>query len=1436
MAAVAVLSPFAQTAPRMLPGGNTVLCGVMVYNDKWGETDSQGNFVNPIDAGIYTIEAKANGKVSKIKQIQDLIKMRAGVKVNSLYYVISTSNFDSEAALTTYYTSDWSRRSTEEIDIVNVPSDLTYDPVTGNVYGFFWNDTTQEYDVFGRFNLVYGEAEPISEIDRNAFAIAANAAGEIYGIWGYTGWLIKINPATGTYEQIGRTGFSPGYVNSLAFDDATGKLYWTANDDAGGSYLFEVNTQTGAATELMHFADNASFAGIYAMPFKVPDEAPAAPTALKFNPETPTSCSGTITLVAPTKTYNGSPLSGPMTIFLDIEGEEREIADVLPGEQVETPTLTLPEGNVTIQTLAAKGELSGALTEISLWAGEDIPAAPGDVLLDEADGKPFLSWTAPTGGVNGGAIDPAGISYTIRRNTDGTAFPGITETQWTDDSYSGGSVALSYSVSAVNAKGESPSAESPRVVFGVGLTPPFTEQFDTADDFGLWSIFDLNGQTTWEYDSKNKNIFYSYSTDVELPGDDWIISPKISLEAGKTYRLAVDAKTYYKGYPENFRFALGTKPLPDYMTQTLMDCPNFENTKGETKKTTFTVDRSGSWYLGLYAYSIAHNWRLIIDNITVEEVSDALPAAVEGLSATPAPSGGLQATITFTMPTTDTKGAPLSGPLSASVYRDHDLPAVAILENLNPGQEVEWTDTGLTESAMRHYRVAVSNEAGEGADAEMEIWVGEDIAGAVRNLAASEREDGTVLLSWEAPLEGAHGGWFRNEGMTYRVIRSDATIVCDATSETSVADTSIPQGKQELFYWLVTPYVDGVKGQYNNTPYEVYGPPIAAPLTETFPEAGMTHYPWVSESDGPMYVWSLETAGLNPVASDQNGDRGMAMFVANEKSRGITGTLTSPKINLSALAEPEMTFWAFHNGSGDSSCGLRILASVDGGELQPIGDASIMMGDGEGWMRHSLSLSSVRDAGRVRIAFESTSDGEGSFYIDNISFGERRGKDLRLLDLIAPERVGEGLDFEAEALIANESAEDFGTIDINLITDGGESFAASIPTLGAGKMIRVPIVARINAIGSRKLTLRVSAEGDTDSSNNEIEQTINCVPPIIPAPRSLSCIAADNAVRLDWKGPDAGAEILDDIENYPDWAISGFGGYSMLDMDGDYTCYIDKDLGEYPNAAAPKSFQICNANTLGIDIWPEGTPHSGRKMLMSVASLSRRNDDWLILPRLNGAAQTISFWAKSFTSQDTPPERLRVLASKGDFSPASFEALHQEEYIEIPDSWMAYGWYVEEGTKWVAINCVSDNAFALFIDDLRFNDLTVFPALSPTYVVYRNGEEVARTESLSWTDTSDVAPGSVYRLRAVYPDGTESELSEETTAESSLLRELEAMGIRIHGGKGQIEVFAPPTIQTEILTADGRMAGHIAGSGILTLPGGVYLARIGSKTVKIIVL
>ncbi len=1435
-------APPALTPMLKIPGTNTQLCGAYVYSDKWAEKDDNGNYLYEMNPGIYTIPARPDGDIVCNASISGLSGMIAGVKVNSQYYAITLTGSGEYAYLSTYSTTTWNRSSYQEVDIVNVPIDLTYDPVTKKCYGFFYNDNDYgEYSRFCSYSTYTGEATDIAEMTRAGFAIAANASGELYGIWGYTGWLVKIDPKTGVVDQIGRTGIYPGYQNSLTFDDTTGKLYWASNDEDGNSALYEVNTETGVATLIRKFADNDTYVGIYALPYSVPDTAPAAVTNLNVEFADDTALTGYVTCTAPTTSVNNATLSTTLSILIDVDGVQTVVEDVQPGAAVKSPLLTFNEGKVNITVTPCDANYRGEEATISTFAGMDLPGAPANVLLSDNEGIPTLTWEAPTAGANGGRFDASSLKYRVVRYPDAKVVAtDLTDLTFADTEFNG-MAAISYDVIAVNAKGESQATRSNSMVFGQGFTIPFLEEFATQSAYDLWTVVNVNGGSTWSYNASSGVANYKY--DDTLPGDDWLISPKFKLEAGKTYELTFFAKTLYNKYPENFKFMLGTSLEPSSMTTLITDCPQFMNTKGETRRVFFTAPATGDFFLGVYCYSYAtgsnKGWTLTIDNVGLSEVSGSVPAAVTDLSVTAAPQGALSATVAFTAPTLDSNGEELTSTMDINLYRlGEDAPATTF-SDVAAGESLTWTDSAITASALMTYRVVPQNFAGPGAEATASAYVGVDVPGQVGDLKAVET-DNAITLTWTAPTQGANGGWFDASAVTYRVVRSDGTILAESQTATSYSDTDVPATTQELRYYLVTPYVGSSKGTYANTPYEVYGKPYAAPATETFPAADMRYYPWISESDGPQYTWSLETAGVNPTTADYNGDTGLAMFISTEQTAGITGTFASPKFDISAVADPELSFMMYHSEATDPAKNdqLTVAVSVDGGEWSDLPDATFSRDNGTtGWMRHALSLESFKDAKYIRVRFSAKALGEKNIHLDNIAIDQRRTTDIAVASFTGASRIAAGYDADYTVKLNNNGAEAVSAAQVSILANGNVIAEAAAENIGVGASVDLNMKVNMPQTGDYQLTALCATPGDQNADNDSAQCSVSVVAPVIPSPFNLSGNAAADAVTLAWSAPSQRGAVTDDVESYTDWAIANVGDWSMVDRDMDVTYYINKDLESYPDQSSPKAFQVCNAATLGIDIWDEGTPHSGNKMFMSVASVNRANDDWLISPRLNGSSHTISFYAKSFTTDDIAPERMNVLYSMSDTDPVNFVKLNSSEYIEVPAAWTKYSYLLPEGAKYFAVNCVSEDSFALFVDDLSMNDMTVPNLTLSGYKVYRNGVEVATVTDTTYVDNSPVEGSADYAVAAIY-DGVESDKCDSVTVQYSGINGAAAAEIAILVRENSIEVDNALGETITLYTMDGRVAMSQAIASqrfVITPDAGAYLVRVGDHVAKAII-
>ena len=874
--------------------------------------------------------------------------------------------------------------------------------------------------------------------------------------------------------------------------------------------------------------------------------------------------------------------------------------------------------------------------------------------------------------------------------------------------------------------------------------------------------------------------------------------------------------------------------------KTIKDYPNFQQTEFEKQSVIFSVDEDGYYYLGFYCYSDGKKgWSLTIDNVGVAEVSNNVPGTVGNLTVAPAPLGALKATVAFNAPTADAQGTALDAAVKINVYRDGTL--VRTFAEAQPGEALSWLDEGVPESGIHTYRVVASNAAGEGAEAKAEAFVGVDVPGAAGNVTLHD-VDGKAVVSWTAPTVGSRGGWFDPATVTYRVLRSDGQVVAEGYTSTTFTDAELPASKsQQLIYYVITTYGGNAKGDYAVTPYCVFGNPYAAPLTEGFAGSDMAYYPWLTESDADVHQsWTLQDSGTNPSTADQNGDKGLATFHSIGEKPGIHTSFSSPKISIASLDHPAVSFWMYHSHDSNVTTpeSIEVKVMADGGEWQAVDGAKWMRDNGStGWRRHMVDLSAFKSSKYVRIAFVGTTAGGMDVHLDNITVDNMFETDAELTNIAGPKKIASGELAEYDVKVTNAGLTDLADIKVVLNDASGTQLAeTTIAQLKADAQVMVTLPVAHQAKGSISVTAVVAAAADANAANNTKTITTKVVDPVIPVPQSLDCTKTADGLRLSWQSPWTKGSVTDDIESYKDWAIDNVGDWTMADLDHDVTYYISKDLGEYDNASSPKAFQVCNANTLGIDIWDEGKPHSGNKMLMAMAGVKYVNNDWLISPRLNGDEQTISFFARSFTLENQQPERMRVLYSTTDTDPANFTKIHAADYLELSGEWAEFRYVVPQGARYFAVNCVSDSGFAMFVDDLSFNDLTVPQLKLKEYEVYRNGVLLGKTSATEITDP-EVVDGTVYTVRAIF-DKTESDLSESITYKEGAVDEMAADTIRVATSKGEIIVIGAEGKRVAAASADGRMLlNAVAESNRVSIPAtaGVYVVTVNGKSVKTIV-
>ena len=265
----------------------------------------------------------------------------------------------------------------------------------------------------------------------------------------------------------------------------------------------------------------------------------------------------------------------------------------------------------------------------------------------------------------------------------------------------------------------------------------------------------------------------------------------------------------------------------------------------------------------------------------------------------------------------------------------------------------------------------------------------------------------------------------------------------------------------------------------------------------------------------------------------------------------------------------------------------------------------------------------------------------------------------------------------------------------------------------------------------------------------------------------------EHTVSLAWTSPEPVDGFLEDFEGHDDFAINSPGSIGWTYIDADNKPTYTWQACTFPTQGQKMAYVVMNPwqTVPAVNENPNYKPHSGQKMLVDFCAVDAQNNDYIISPRLNFDADfQISFWARSYKTGDNyNAERIRVGYSTTGTQPSDFTFVNESPYVELPDEWTLVAYDIPKDARYVTINCVSDDAFMLLIDDIFVGTNKVRPesanmaraaAKNPVvgFNVYRNGEKLNSqpVESVSYTDEVPDYGDYQYTVAAVKKDGSVS--------------------------------------------------------------------------------
>lgn len=931
---------------------------------------------------------------------------------------------------------------------------------------------------------------------------------------------------------------------------------------------------------------------------------------------------------------------------------------------------------------------------------------------------------------------------------------------------------------------------------GDGIVPP--HQFDFATD-GLagWGVFDSNddGKTWYANDNTARLLFAD-----GVNQDDWLITPAILLEEGKSYPVSFEYFGQY--YPERLEVKAGTSQTVEGMTITLAAPFEFTTEYGDepgTLECSIIAQQTGLYYIGIHAISNADmNW-ICVQNVKIGEPHSAsFPAMPENLTLEPDANGALKVKVSFDAPLLDQAGENLAAIEKIEVKRDNTV--VKTFENPAPGSSLSFVDE-LSKSGEVTYEVTAYNN-GAGTPATASTFVGFGLPKAPASTSIKQTGNiGQVNISWAPVTEDVNGMSLGNTKVVYDVYSVEeltGSPIAGNVETTSIDYQAIEAGEQEFVQYAVFAKTDSGEGSGAVTDMIPVGTPYYG-LSETF--ANGISYNWaVDETGGASWTYGTSTDDFNGA----DGDDGF--LECKGYTNGEYADFISGLVSFEGMTAPMLSFYTYNTLSlGTNTNRIKVLIRESGEqEWSEIYNKTIseIVGSEQKWGKAIIDLSSYKGK-TLQFSFQAVSEKYYYTYLDKIRIGEDTDYDLQAVSLEGPASVKIGMDFSLEAVIVNNGSKTVENGMVILYADDEEIMSKQISNLASDARTSVKFDLQMSPIAEDKIYYHVEAKCDNDDVSDNDKSNIIEVSPVdtgLPAVTDLAAAEATNGVVLTWSEPDLASVVPEpityDFEDADSFADE-YGDFIFIDLD-------QLEVGGFQSVTLPGiepgttkgSYWIWDATMT--PALASAKAHSGNKFLFALYNIDEgTTNDWAISPELSGDPQTVSFYARSYSS--TYPEKIEVYYSLGSTDPSDFVKLENVGGM-VPYDWTLYEASLPAGAKRFAIRSCATNSFMLLIDDVSMIPANVTnDAEINGYDVYRDGIKIGTTTECGYHDeTATENVDYAYRVVTVYNKGVSGSSNEV------VVKGMNAIG----------DIDSEDIIKVEYFSADGISLPEISREGV----------------------
>ncbi len=1387
------------------------LKGFTIYSDAWTES---------AEYGLYTIPTTQGGAFDMV--VPTTFSASSGYVDGNCMYVFEEINYYN--ILVYYYmhkldVETGETLSTTELDDNSLFAfDLGVDPTTGKVYGTTYEGQTVYWAEFDYANLTCNR---IAEVSEQLMAVGADQNGQFYGV-GASGMFYKVDKSTGAYTAVGQSGMVSEFMVGGCYNDQDNTFLMTVSPEDETGLLAEINVTTGVGTVLCNFPNNEEVNCLYIAKPAATDKAPAAP-------ELSVACDNgsmdvTVTLTMPSTLFDGTPVSGDSFAYTVLANGETVLTGSAVAGSTVTETVTLTTSGMTeFVATAANGVGTSPKAKVSCYVGKGTPAAPANVNFAWADGTATLTWSAVTTSADGGYINSAEVTYTVLDKDGNVVGDNLTATTFTTSLPTPSVYTLySFSVKANYDGKSSTSAASNTLPLGV-LAAPLTMDMSELANFNLHTVLDANNDgKTWKYDNTMGAKYTYHSSNV---ANDWIFSPGIKLDGGKTYEFTTKVKAQSNNYPEKIEIYMGTAATAEGMTKQVVAVTTV--TADPANLTGYlTPETDGTYFIGFHAVSEPNMYNLYVQSYEIDApLAGTMPKAVENLTVTPDANGDLKVAIACKAPVNTIDGAALTGNVKLTVTRGEDLVKEV---SVAPGSSMSIEDTDVPEMGTYTYTVTATNAAGEtGLPASATVYVGPTEPATPVNFNVTA--DGNVLtFTWDAVTTDINGNTIPETNVTYNIWSVDGGYLGEILNDEPITGNSyqmtivLPETQDFVQYGLQA-VNNGLEGGATATNI-ILGPAYDMPVLYSGLES-LDQYLLIY--GGGELELGTSDLGVDPYAGDD-------YFALKGAGLDAKTTFMTGLINITGDT-PVVTFYSYKIADNDTNL-ITVEAVVDGETtlLATLDRADIEAGV---WTKHKVSLEAVKGK-TAQIYISGIVKAYYYVLIDEVKICNDVDYDVAL-EIAAPAQVATGQEFNVNVLVSNEGAKATEALTINLYRDGNlvDTFASEFG-LEVNESGVVPFKQTLG-LGDDSAEFKavlVYADDQNPDNNETATVTVTRKKSTLPGVTGLTGEATENGNVLSWDAIDLGApapvEVTEDFESADSFAQE-FEGWQFVDVDGAMVGgFQGKDIPGIVPGETTGCFFVFDASD---DTFNQTfNANSGDKYLASLFNYdSSTVDDWAISPELPGIAQTISFYAKSYST--SYPDKLEVWYSTTDSDIESFVKVTEFGSVVPGGNWTLYTADLPAGAKYFALRSCATDAFMLMIDDVTFTKLSGFDGELKGYNLYCDGVKVndAPITETSYVHTPE-AGSHVYNVTAVYDKG-ESEYSDPVTLEQTGIDVVLAAGLKIAVEAQNIVVTGAADNLVTINTVDGKTIYAATGDAKVAVAPAIYLVTVNNKTAKVVV-